>query len=72
MPRLLLRGTLPAWRNSNGGLPSKPEEGNGLSLESDTEAYAGHLRKARDLTEASHGFRDPRRQQGNRSDLAGE
>ncbi len=29
----------------------KPEEGNGLSLESDTEAYAGHLRKARDLTE---------------------
>ncbi len=28
----------------------KPEENNGLSLESDTEAYAGHLRKARDLT----------------------
>jgi eukaryotic-like serine/threonine-protein kinase len=28
----------------------KPEENNGLSLESDTEAYVGHLRKARDLT----------------------
>jgi eukaryotic-like serine/threonine-protein kinase len=28
----------------------KPEENYGLSLDSDTEAYAGHLRKARDLT----------------------
>ena len=28
----------------------KPEENNGLSMESDTEAYVGHLRKARDLT----------------------
>ncbi len=28
----------------------KPEENNGLSLESDSEAYVGHLRKARDLT----------------------
>jgi tetratricopeptide (TPR) repeat protein len=28
----------------------KPEENNGLALESDTEAYVGHLRKARDLT----------------------
>jgi tetratricopeptide (TPR) repeat protein len=28
----------------------KPEENNGLSLESDTEAYVGHLGKARDLT----------------------
>jgi tetratricopeptide (TPR) repeat protein len=28
----------------------KAEENNGLALESDTEAYVGHLRKARDLT----------------------
>jgi tetratricopeptide (TPR) repeat protein len=28
----------------------KAEENNGLALESDTEAYMGHLRKARDLT----------------------
>jgi|HubBroStandDraft_2_1064218.scaffolds.fasta_scaffold00425_17 DNA-binding winged helix-turn-helix (wHTH) protein/tetratricopeptide (TPR) repeat protein len=33
---------------------SKPEFDNvGLALESDTEAYAGHLRKARELTERS-------------------
>jgi hypothetical protein len=29
----------------------KPEENYGLSLASDTEAYAGHLRKARELTQ---------------------
>jgi tetratricopeptide (TPR) repeat protein len=28
----------------------KPDENSGLALESDTEAYVGHLRKARDLT----------------------
>jgi hypothetical protein len=28
----------------------KPEENSGLSLESDTEAYAGHLEKSRELT----------------------
>jgi serine/threonine protein kinase len=31
----------------------RPEENFGLSLASDTEAYAGHLRKARQLTEQS-------------------
>jgi eukaryotic-like serine/threonine-protein kinase len=31
----------------------EPEENNGLSLASDTEAYAGHLRKARELTRRS-------------------
>jgi len=31
----------------------KPEENFGLSLQSDTEAYAGHLNKARDLTRSS-------------------
>jgi serine/threonine protein kinase/tetratricopeptide (TPR) repeat protein len=31
----------------------KPEENYGLSLASDTEAYAGHFRKARDLTKRS-------------------
>jgi serine/threonine protein kinase/predicted Zn-dependent protease len=31
----------------------KPEENYGLSLASDTEAYAGHLSKARDLTKRS-------------------
>jgi serine/threonine protein kinase/tetratricopeptide (TPR) repeat protein len=31
----------------------KPEEHLGLSLASDTEAYAGHLRKARELTDQS-------------------
>jgi len=35
---------------------SKPEYGNvGLALASDTEAYAGHLRKARELTKQSVG-----------------
>jgi eukaryotic-like serine/threonine-protein kinase len=31
----------------------KPEENTGLSLESDTEAYSGHLHKARELTKWS-------------------
>jgi eukaryotic-like serine/threonine-protein kinase len=31
----------------------KPEENIGISLASDTEAYAGHLRRARELTEKS-------------------
>jgi serine/threonine protein kinase/tetratricopeptide (TPR) repeat protein len=31
----------------------KPEENDGLALASDTEAYAGHLRKARELTKQS-------------------
>jgi tetratricopeptide (TPR) repeat protein len=34
-------------------LTGKPEENAGLSLASDTEAYAGHLRKARELTKQS-------------------
>ncbi len=34
-------------------LAGKPEENAGLSLASDTEAYAGHLRKARELTRQS-------------------
>jgi eukaryotic-like serine/threonine-protein kinase len=32
---------------------AKPEENYGLSLSSDTEAYGGHLRKARELTKRS-------------------
>jgi serine/threonine protein kinase/tetratricopeptide (TPR) repeat protein len=31
----------------------KPEENSGFSLESDTEAYAGHVRRARELTRRS-------------------
>jgi eukaryotic-like serine/threonine-protein kinase len=31
----------------------KPDENTGLSLESDTEAYIGHLRKARELTKGA-------------------
>ena len=50
----------------------KPEENYGLSLASDTEAYAGHLGKARELTKRSVDSADPRRQQGNWRDLAGE
>ena len=50
----------------------KPEENFGLSLASDTEAYAGHLGKARELTKRAVDSADPRRQQGKRSDLAGE
>ena len=39
------------WRNSNSGLPGKPDYENlGLALASDTEAYGGHLAKARELT----------------------
>jgi eukaryotic-like serine/threonine-protein kinase len=34
-------------------LAGKPEENQGLSLASDTEAYAGHLGKARELTKRS-------------------
>ena len=38
------------WRNSNSGLRASPIENFGLALASDTEAYAGHLGKARELT----------------------
>jgi len=33
----------------------KPEETDGLSLASDSEAYAGHLHKARELTQRAVG-----------------
>ena len=42
--------TPPRWRNSNSGLRASPNENFGLALASDTEAYAGHLGKARELT----------------------
>jgi len=42
--------TLRKWRNSSSGLHGKPEENLGLALASDTEAYAGHMGKARELT----------------------
>ena len=38
------------WRNSNSGLRASPNENFGLALASDTEAYGGHLAKARELT----------------------
>ena len=44
----------------------------GLSLASDTEAYAGHLSQARALTDASCGFCRARRQQRERRHLVGE
>ena len=42
--------TPPRWRNSNSGLRASPRENFGLALASDTEAYGGHLGKARELT----------------------
>ncbi len=43
----------PAMEKQQQWFPGKPEENFGLSLASDTEAYAGHLRKARELTKRS-------------------
>ena len=42
------------WRSSKSGLRAMPDAENfGLSLASDTEAFAGHLGKARELTKRS-------------------
>ena len=38
------------WRNSSSGSRASPNENFGLALASDTEAYTGHLGKARELT----------------------
>ncbi len=52
---------------------TKPEYENvGLALASDTEAYAGHLRKARERGQAVRRLCDTRRRQGKRGDMAGE
>jgi tetratricopeptide (TPR) repeat protein len=50
----------------------RPEENDGLSLSSDTEAYSGHLGKARETDASVHRLRHPRRQQGNGCYLAGK
>ena len=47
------RAILPAMAEQQQWFAGKPEENFGLSLASDTEAYAGHLRKARELTKRS-------------------
>jgi len=43
----------PAMAEQQQWFAGKPEENDGLSLASDTEAYAGHLGKARELTKRS-------------------
>jgi len=46
-----LGADFPAMEEQQHWFTGKPEENDGLSLASDTEAYAGHLRKARELTQ---------------------
>src|ERR1700735_314762 len=48
-----LRRDFPGMTEHQQWFAGKPEEDFGLSLASDTEAYAGHLGKARDLTRQS-------------------
>jgi eukaryotic-like serine/threonine-protein kinase len=48
-----LHGDSPAMAEQQQWFAGKPEENDGLSLASDTEAYAGHLSKARELTKQS-------------------
>ena len=61
------------WRNSCSGLRAKPEYENvGLSLASDTEAYAGHLGKARELTKRAVDSAIRADSKENGRDLAGE
>ncbi|HEX8817120.1 MAG TPA: tetratricopeptide repeat protein, partial [Terriglobales bacterium] len=48
-----LRGDSSAMTEQQQWFAGKPEENDGLSLASDTEAYAGHLGKARELTKRS-------------------
>jgi eukaryotic-like serine/threonine-protein kinase len=48
-----LRGDFSAMAEQQQWFAGKPEENMGLSLASDTEAYAGHLGKARELTRHS-------------------
>ena len=45
-----LRGDAPVMSEVERWLAGRPEEGFGLSLSSDTEAYSGHLGRARELT----------------------
>ena len=42
--------TLRRWQEQQQWFAGKPEENHGLALASDTEAYGGHLGKARELT----------------------
>jgi eukaryotic-like serine/threonine-protein kinase len=48
-----LRGDAGGMAEQQQWFAGKPEENNGLSLESDTEAYGGHLGRARELTRQS-------------------
>ena len=48
-----LRGDSSDMANQQKWFMGKPEESQGLSLASDTEAYAGHVGKARELTKQS-------------------
>jgi eukaryotic-like serine/threonine-protein kinase len=48
-----LRGDAGAMAEQQHWFAGRPEENQGLSLASDTEAYAGHLGKARELTKRS-------------------
>ena len=50
-----LKADSPAMAEEQHWFEGKPEENLGLSLASDTEAYAGHLGKARELTKRSIG-----------------
>jgi eukaryotic-like serine/threonine-protein kinase len=48
-----LKADYPAMAKEQRWFQGKPEENLGLSLASDTEAYAGHIRRARELTKRS-------------------
>ncbi len=48
-----LAADLPGMEEQLKWFRGKPEENSGVSLASDTEAYSGHLRKARELTKQS-------------------
>ena len=50
---LFLVAILVPWTEQLHWFEGKPEENMALSLASDTEAYAGHLGKARELTRRS-------------------
>lgn len=54
--RAFLKGDASTMREQQQWFVGKPEENMGLSLASDSEAYAGHLGKARELTKRSVDF----------------
>ena len=68
----LSRRTRLQWRNSSSGLRASPRENYGLALASDTEAYAGHLGKARELTKRAVDSAIRADSKENWSDMAGD